>query len=191
MRIIGPHKFVNLFQAVVNMKEGARLVAVTPDFDLIAILRQGNLPTKGGRCFLLAPFIGPQRTVYVVEAGHPGFQAVVLAIVLTELLQAVALLGLRRPGVLLLEGRKIGTPLLVLWTDTGRGREEETAGTVDPTGFQYVCVDQDVVADDVYVNGRDLGYPAHIRGQVVDLIELTRSCHRRSLCHRVPTFSYL
>src|SRR5690606_29900380 len=99
--------------------EGAGLLTIAPDLDLVAVLGQGDLAAERRRGLLLAPLVGAERTVDVVEPHHAGLHAVVLGVVLAELfgeelLPAVALLRRRRVGVLLTQRRDVGIVLAVV-----------------------------------------------------------------------------
>ena len=135
-RVIAGHQPQQALHAVVDVHEGAGLLAVAPDFDLAAVRGQRDLAGDGGRRLFLAAVVGAQRAVDVVEAHDAGLEAVIVAVVTAqflgeELLPAIAGLGIGRIGVLFLQGRDVGVILLVLRVDAGRGGEQETLHAVD------------------------------------------------------------
>jgi hypothetical protein len=56
--------------------------------------------------------------------------------------------------------------------DAGRGGEEEPFGRVDPGCLQHVDVDHGAVAGDVGVESGYVADAAHVRRQVVHLVDL-------------------
>src|SRR6266536_2179413 len=173
--VVGLHQPVDALDAVGHVAVGAGLLPVAPDLDLVVLVRRGDLAADGGGGLLPAPLPGPERPEDVVEADHPGGEAVVLAVVAAEplghqLLPAVAVLGVRRVGVLLTQRHHLGPALQVAGVDAGRGGVEEPARPVDPCRLQHVRVDQQVVVDDGRLVALDVADAAHVGGQVVDLV---------------------
>src|SRR5262249_6390764 len=82
----GLHESVQALDAVVDVAEASRLFAVSPDVDLPAVGRLRDLAGDGGRRFLLAAFIGAERTVDVVEADDPDVEPAILVVIGAELL---------------------------------------------------------------------------------------------------------
>src|SRR6202030_1506393 len=98
-------------QALVDIKERARLLAVAPDLDLAARGRLGDLAAERRRCFFLAVVPGTQRSEDVVIARDAHLHPLVALIgevepLAEELLPAVLAVGrggiggiLRGPGI--------------------------------------------------------------------------------------------
>jgi hypothetical protein len=79
-------------------------------------------------------------------------------------------IGRGRVGVLLSERRDRRAALQVRRVDAGRGGVEEAVGPRRQRRLQHVGVDQRVVADDLGLVGLDVADPAHIGGQMVDVV---------------------
>ena len=71
--IVGPHQPVDALDAVVDVAERARLLAVAPDLDLDVAgqLRDGHLAADRRRRLLAAAVPGAERPEDVVEADDP------------------------------------------------------------------------------------------------------------------------
>src|SRR5262245_32590454 len=115
---------MDTLDAIVDIHERARLLAISPNLDLAGISSACDLPAHRSRRLLATAIIGAQRAIHVVEAHDARRQAVVLGIVLAELLrvelfEAVPFLGLRRPRVLLAQRRYVRRGLQVVSIDAG------------------------------------------------------------------------
>src|SRR5262249_6000947 len=160
--------------AVVDVHEGAGLLAVAPDLDLVLARQLGgdHLAADRGRRLLAAAVIGAVRAVDVVVARHPRGHAEVLAEVprhalAEQLLPAVAVLRHRRIGILLLERRHVRPGLLVAVVDAGRRRIEEALGARFAGRHQHVGADQHR-QHALGLVGLDEAHAAHVGGEVVD-----------------------
>src|SRR5262249_31759820 len=96
---VAPHEGQRAGHAVVDVREGPRLLAVAPDLDLAlpSHERDDHLAADRGRRLLPSAVIGPVRAVDVVIARDAGRQAVVLGEMAAhplaeELLPAVSVL---------------------------------------------------------------------------------------------------
>ena len=142
---------------------------------------QRNLPAHRRRRLFAAPVVGPQRAVHVVEPHQAGIQAIILRKVQAELLgvellPAVARLRVRWVSVFLAQGIDCRIHLFRLRVNASRGRKKKSLYILKPAGFEHVHIDQRIVAGDVCMIGRNKPDAAHVRRQVVNLIDAsTRS----------------
>src|SRR5690606_10688008 len=67
-------------QAVVNIHEASRLLAITPNFNLMTAthLCLNHLPAHGGRGFFPSTIVSPVGPIHVVVAGNPRYNAKIL-----------------------------------------------------------------------------------------------------------------
>ena len=166
------------FEAFVDVEERARLIAVAPDLDLAAQLGFGHLAADGGGRLFLAAGPGAFGAEDVVEARDAAFHAVVAAIGQIQPLAEQFL-----PAVLAVGGGRIGGGfgavgvvrvfLVVGRIHAGRGRIEHPLDVPAPAGLDHVQIDGGRVVHDVGVvfAGEDIARPAHVGGQLIDLVE--------------------
>src|SRR5439155_18003511 len=109
------HQPRHAVDAIVDVAERARLLAITPDVDLRCAreLRRGDLAADRGRRLFASAAPRAERTEDVVEARNARLDRVVLAVVRAQplrdqLLPAVGVLRLRRIRIVFLEGRRLG-----------------------------------------------------------------------------------
>src|SRR6185295_48294 len=133
-----------------DVHETARLITVTPDFDLMfsGKLCFDQLPADGRRGFFPSAGIGAERAINVVEPRETGGDAEIFpempAHPLTEeLFPTVTVFGHRRVRIGLPERNDIRIALLIGVVHAGRRSEEETLHTVSFGGQEQVRVDQD------------------------------------------------
>ena len=173
---LGMHEAVDALNAVIDVHERPRLLAITPDLDLVAVLGERHLATDRRGGLLAAAVVGSERAVDVVEASDSSFEAVILAVVLAELfrvelLPAVSFFGLRGNRVFFLQRRDVRAVLLVGRVDARRRRIEIPRRTVRAGCLEHVGIDQHVVARDVRVVTRDVPDPSHVGGELVDMVD--------------------
>src|SRR5690606_38227925 len=103
---VAGHEPQRALEAVVDVGEAARLLAVAPDLDGVVAGEHGggHLAADGGRGLLAPALPGAEGSVDVVVAGDPSLEAEVLVEVpghalAEQLLPAVAVLGVGRVGV--------------------------------------------------------------------------------------------
>src|SRR4029077_17072897 len=119
------------FDAIIDVHERARLFAVTPNFDLAAIVRQSDFARHSRRSLLFAAIIRAERAVDVVEAHRIGRQVMIVPVILAhffgeQFLPSVAGLWVSRIGVFLDQRRYIRVLLLALGIHASRRGEQET-----------------------------------------------------------------
>ncbi len=169
---LGDH--LSAFGAVVDVHEGAGLLAVAPDFDLVGagVLGLDDLAADGGGSLFAAAGPGAEGAVDVVVAGDAGLDAVVLFEVAAhalgeELLPAVAVFGQRGVGVRFLEGDDVGVGLLFGVVDAGGGGVEETLDTLVAGGHEHVGVGEDAQHAKGFVV-LDEAHAAHVGSELED-----------------------
>ena len=121
-------------------------------------------------------------TVDVVVASYARFEAVVALVspaelLADELLPAVALQGVARDGVLLLQGGDIGLRLKLDWVDTSGATVEEAFHTCLNGPLQHVCVHAEVVAHHICLDEGYVAYASHVCGQVEDVVLVLAEHH--------------
>src|SRR5580765_8890700 len=91
--------------AIIDVAEGPRLFAVTPNFNLVEAfeLCGGDFSTQGSGCLLSSTLPSSERTEDVVESHNPSLEPVILPIVSTELFADEFL-----PPICILRRRGIG-----------------------------------------------------------------------------------
>mmetsp|Transcript_6227 Transcript_6227/g.20641 ORF Transcript_6227/g.20641 Transcript_6227/m.20641 type:complete len:219 (+) Transcript_6227:424-1080(+) len=172
--VVGHHQPDDALDGVVNVAEGARLLPVAPHLELAR--RCDALAAKcGGRLF--APSLPrAERAVDVVEAADARLHAKVGVIVHEQLLghqllEAVGVLRLRGPRVVLLEPARaveVLGELLVLRVDAGRGRVPKALDARDTRRLGNVEADHGRVVQDARVVRLDEAHAAHVRREVED-----------------------
>mmetsp|Transcript_8562 Transcript_8562/g.21288 ORF Transcript_8562/g.21288 Transcript_8562/m.21288 type:complete len:419 (+) Transcript_8562:572-1828(+) len=177
---VGEHELDDAVDGVVDVAERACLLAVAPHLELR--LRGDALAAEGGGGLLAAALPGAEGPVDVVEAADAGLHAEVLAVVdgellRGELLEAVGVLGLCRPGVGLLEARVVGLELGALGVDAGGGGVVEALDGLAAGGLDHVEGDHGVVVEDDGVVGLDEAHAAHVGGEVVDVLDVLAGLH--------------
>src|SRR5260221_3020517 len=102
---------VDAFQAIIDIHETPRLMAITPDLNrsVTLIERRNHLPANGSRSFLASSIPGSERTVHIMKPGDERFHTALRPIFLAEhfrhqLLPTVTSLRHRRVSVGLLQG---------------------------------------------------------------------------------------
>src|SRR5688572_25094437 len=115
------HQTHQPFDAVVDVAERPRLLAVAPNFDVggASEFRGRDFSAQRRRCLLASAVPRAERSEDVVEPHDARVEAVVLAVVDAQalgdqLLPAVCILRLRRIGIRLLQRLDIGARLPVL-----------------------------------------------------------------------------
>mmetsp|Transcript_25228 Transcript_25228/g.81624 ORF Transcript_25228/g.81624 Transcript_25228/m.81624 type:complete len:217 (-) Transcript_25228:450-1100(-) len=124
--VVRYHEPEDALNGVIDVAERARLLPVAPHFKFCG--RGHALAAEGSRCLLATAFPRAKGTIDVVEAADACLHAEVGVVVHQqllshELLQAVGVLRLRRPSVILFEAAgavQILVDLLVLRVDAGR-----------------------------------------------------------------------
>mmetsp|Transcript_17233 Transcript_17233/g.50061 ORF Transcript_17233/g.50061 Transcript_17233/m.50061 type:complete len:245 (+) Transcript_17233:449-1183(+) len=126
--VVRHHQADDALHGVVHVAEGAGLLAVAPHLELRGG-REG-LAAEGSGRLLPAALPRALRPVDVVKAADAALHAKVLRVVHEQLLgdqllEAVGVLGLRGPRVVLLEGHDVLLELLELGVDArARGKPE-------------------------------------------------------------------
>src|SRR5207253_1525498 len=74
---VAGHQPVRALEAVVDVHEASRLLAVAPHIDVASArqLRRNHLPADRGWCLLASAVVGAERSIDVVIAGHAGLEA--------------------------------------------------------------------------------------------------------------------
>src|SRR5277367_1785285 len=123
--VIRRHHADHAFDAIVHVHEGARLLAVTPDFDLAAVGLESDLAAHCGGSFFFSAVIGAKRPIDVVEAHNVGLKLVVVLIVAAQLLgielfPSVARFGLGGNGVFFLQRSYVRIRLFAVRVNASR-----------------------------------------------------------------------
>src|SRR6185369_6894858 len=121
--------------------------------------------------------VGPQWPVYVVEAHDSRFESVIMRVVFAKLLSVeffptVSRLGIGRICIFFFQGCYIWCLLLILCVHASRRGEEEALYSAQSCRFEHVSIDQDVVTRDIGHEGGDISDAAHVRREVIDLIDI-------------------
>src|SRR6185369_8523372 len=100
----------------------AGLLAVAPDFDVIAVVGQRDLAADGRRRFFTAAIVSPERAKNVVKADRPRVETKVFGVVAAdalhvELLPTVTVFRVRRVSLFFLERRDVGVLLTIARID--------------------------------------------------------------------------
>src|SRR6185503_9183367 len=178
LAVVRCHQPLDALEAVADVAERSRLLAVAPDVDLALAgqLRRRHLAAHRRRRLLASAVPGAERTVDVVEAHDARLDPVVLTVMRAEplcdqLLPAVGVLRLGRVGVFFLQRRHRGFGLLVLGVDARRRRIEIALHAGGARRLERVEVDQRVVVENQAVVRRDVAHAAHVGGERVDVID--------------------
>ena len=134
------HEAEDALDGVVDVAEGARLLAVAPHLERLR--RRDRFAAEGGGRLLAPALPRAARPVDVMEAADPAHHPEVLLVVHQELLghqllEAVRVLRLRRPRVVLLQPRRaleVLLQLLELRVDARRRRVPATGEGVRRVG---------------------------------------------------------
>ena len=174
--VIGVHQPVDALDAVVDVAERPRLLAVAPHLDRRAVIRERHLPAQRRRRLLAPAVVGAARPVDVVEPHDPRLERELRRVVpaqqlAEQLLPAVGILRGRRERVLLAEPGDVRAKLQVLGIDARRRREQHAPHALLLRRVDRVEVDQRVVAKDRRVVRRDVTHAAHVGGERVDVID--------------------
>jgi hypothetical protein len=116
---------------------------------------------------------GAVGTVAVLEAGHPHRHALVPLVgeghpLRVELLPAILVVGLARVGVVFGQVRLVR---LLVAIDASRRREEVARHAPGRRGVAHVGVDQQAVVEDLALVGVDEAHAAHVRGELIHLVD--------------------
>lgn len=174
------HEAEDTLNTVIDVHEGAGLLTVAPDLELLG--GGESLTAEGGGGLLATTGPGTVGAVDVVEAGDADLEAEVTAVVhgellRGELLEAVGILGLGRPGVLLLEAGVLLVLLLGLVVHTGRGGVEHLLAASAAGSLDHVEGDHGVVVEENRVVRLDEAHATHVGGKVVDLLTSLGGLH--------------
>eukprot|EP00968_Pinguiococcus_pyrenoidosus_P003991 scaffold264_cov317-Pinguiococcus_pyrenoidosus.AAC.5 len=169
------HDAQDPLHAVIDEHEGARLLSVAPHLE--DLVRADRLAAEGRRGLLPSALPGAHRSVDVVEASDARLHGKVLAVgqshlFVVQLLQAIAVLRLGRPGVALLQPRVGGVELQVLVVHTGRGGIEVAHGALHAASLEHVRAQHGVVVHQHGLVGLDEAHAAHVRCEVEDHLAL-------------------
>merc|ERR1719454_1076727 len=170
--VVGDHQSEDTLHAVVNVAEGARLHAIAPHLELLG--RRDGFAAESSWRLLAAPLPRAAWAVDVVEAAEAALHAEVRIVVHQQLLghqllEAVRILGLSRPGVVLLEAGgtiQILTQLLALRVDARARRIPEALDSSHARGLGHVEADHRRVVEDARMVALDEAHTAHVRRQV-------------------------
>ena len=108
--------------------ERTRLLAITPDFDSVALLGEGHFSGDGRWCLIFSTFISAERVIYIMEADDASFQMMIVEVIAAELLgreflAAIARFGIGAIRVFLSQRCDLGRRLLSLSVDASGRRE--------------------------------------------------------------------
>ena len=120
--VVGTHQTDQAFDAIVHVHKRACLLTVAPDLDFGPVAGQRYLTRDGRGCLLLPTIVSSQGTIHIVKTNDSGFQFVIFAEVLAqllrpELLPPVAGFRVSRISVLLFQGSYFCVFLLGLCVD--------------------------------------------------------------------------
>mmetsp|Transcript_2904 Transcript_2904/g.8875 ORF Transcript_2904/g.8875 Transcript_2904/m.8875 type:complete len:266 (-) Transcript_2904:197-994(-) len=166
------HEANDTLDGIVNVAERSCLLTIAPH---LKFLVGGNTLTAEGSWGLLASALpGSVRAVDVVESADSREHLEVLGVVNGELLgrkllKSVRILGLRRPGIRLLESRVLRIELGSLRIDTCRGSIVESSHITKAGSFKHVEGNKSVVVHNHRVVRLDEAHSAHIGSQVVHI----------------------
>ena len=172
----GFHDPPDAFDAVVDETKGACLSAVSPDLNGRTVFRLRHLPANRRGGFLASALVRAQGSVHVVKAHDPHVEVIVLMVVAgqlfgEELLPAVPHLRVRGDGVLLAQRRDVLPVLEKARIDAGRGRVEVAFDALQAGRFEHVGIDEGVVPGQPGVEFRDVANPAHVRRELIDVLD--------------------
>jgi len=167
------HEPVDAVDHVVDIRVRADGRPVAPRLDRAPIGRLSHLAAHRSRRLLAAPGPGALRAVAVLEAGNPHLHAMVPSVRLQHALRIELL-----PPILVVRvcGHCLGLGHLRLAglhvpVDADRRREEVARHAQLGCRVRHVNVDQHAVVHDLALGRVDESHPAHVRGQLVHLVE--------------------
>ena len=128
----GFHQTRHSAHAIIDVHEGSRLLAISPDLYLVIprVGRLDDLAAESSRRLLAPSDPGPEGAVDVVKAEDPHVEAKVLVKIPAhalreEFLPPIPIFRLRGIGVRLLEGHHVGVVLPVVRVNAGTTRVKE------------------------------------------------------------------
>merc|ERR1711871_290807 len=170
---VGCHQAEDALHTVVDEAERACLLAISPHLQLGVGCQ--HLAAEGSRGLFASALPGSPWPVDVVETSNAHSEAEVLRVVLADLLsiqllQAVAVLGGGRPGILLAEASASTHVLSVLdvfrVAACARGVEEALDHAIVTSSLQHVNGDHSGVVHDARVVGLDEAHATHVSSEV-------------------------